>query len=503
MNASIWGSDILRRGVGGLRDRDWEGLVELGLRMAMVALAPLAAIWATSGVGGRANEAGGFGFYSMSLDALINPGRPNYSRVLPAAPQGQGQVFEGFQYLGAGLLGLLLVAAVALLASRSARRQLWRLRPLVWLAPAMFVLAALALSGYVQLHGRIVRVISYDWLPLRMGDMFRSSGRLFWPSAYLLVLVAIRLVFALPRAWSFAVGLGALALQAFDLPGFVAAARAQTAPAAGPATYAQTPSPKWDALIAAASIVEFQPTSPHVDETAFYELAWRASSMGRPINIMYAARSDPNQAALEAAARHKFLAGEIDPKRLYVVLDGCAPAGLPAERFRQVNGVAIIPPAGGRYSTPLRSAPIPPPFPLAQTVSAEVAPAQLRCILGGDWSLPEPWGVWSDGPAPELIFRLATPPRGDLVLTLSAHSFPPEGQGVTVVAGGRNVARWLLRGEPGRYRARIPHEVARGLVVGVVLKVDRPQSLSSRGLYGADGRQLGVGLRSVRLDPVE
>lgn len=499
MNASIWGSDVLHRAWALLRSRDAPGFGALAARSAAVAAAPVAALWAVGGLGGYQGDAGGFGYYSMALDALFNPGTAGYSRFFPVKPQGPGQIFEGFQYLGAGLIAMV-AAALATLATHAGRERLWRMSWLAWLAPALFVLLALALSDHVLFHGRVVARISYDWIPFHLTSTFRSSGRLFWPCAYVLILVALKLVFSLPRAWPFAIGLAALALQFADLPGFTSAARAQTEAAPAGNQFVRTPSPKWEALIASADVVEFQPPDPHVDEGAFDEIAWRASSMKRPVNVMYTARLKPEQRTFETASRSAFLLGQLNPKRLYIVTDGCIPAGFDMSRLKQVNRIVVIPPKDAHYPFVMRAAPAPDPFPIGRTVSLAPETPQFRCVLGRDWSGLEDWGVWSAGPDPELLFRLAARPSQDLLLTIAAQPFPEEGQGVSVIVGGRAVGRLMMAGGAAEYTVRVPLELIPGPTMDVTLKVDHPQSPSTRG-DSTDTRLLGIGLRSVRLDP--
>ena len=48
----------------------------------------------------------------MPLDALWNPGTPVFSAFMPAIAQPLGRGFEGFQYLGLGVLIALPLAAV-------------------------------------------------------------------------------------------------------------------------------------------------------------------------------------------------------------------------------------------------------------------------------------------------------------------------------------------------------------------------------------------------------
>ena len=352
MNAGIWGSDVLRRGFGALRAKNYAELTHLVGRSILILICPVAAIWATSGLSQYHSGAGGFGLYSMSIDALVNPGLEGYSRILRARPQGKDQIYEGFQYLGFGLLAVFAASGLALLIPQG-RAQLQRMNWLAWLTPALLVLTAFALSDDIQFHGRIVAHVSYDWLPFNLPEMFRASGRMFWPCAYALAVAALQIVFALPRAFPLVVTLTALLLQACDLTAFAADIRSQTKAASSPNHFSRTPSPLWEPLVSSARIVEFQPPIFYVDTIPFYEIAWRATSVPRPVNIAYTARVNPRQAAIEKASRERFIRGDLDPTRLYVLLDGCVPIRIDSSLVRELDGLVIIPPADALKSIEL------------------------------------------------------------------------------------------------------------------------------------------------------
>jgi hypothetical protein len=199
---------------------------------------------------------GGFGVYSMNLLSPIYPGD---SWLLPGfgrSPDATGGQYEGYNYLGCGVL---LLAGVAILASPRAamtrhgglilvalaltvlalsdrvyvgRREIldyadipgalerlsWSGRILLlvavvlvlalswraasgWyrrlmLAGAAFVLIALSTLGYL-LHRQIV-----DAAELRnLVQQFRSSGRFFWPVGYMILVGSVVAVAALGRSW--------------------------------------------------------------------------------------------------------------------------------------------------------------------------------------------------------------------------------------------------------------------------------------------------------------
>ena len=157
------------------------------------ALAATMAGWWISGLfllsGGSSLTAGGLGYYSMNLLALISPG--DWSSFLPALPiASDGQAYEGFQYLG---LGILLVLASALVLAAPGRAmeapasepRLWS----PWLIAACLVMTAFAVSPVVTLGSRTILNLDGSWTaPLAL---FRSSGRFVWPLVYLMLTSAI------------------------------------------------------------------------------------------------------------------------------------------------------------------------------------------------------------------------------------------------------------------------------------------------------------------------
>jgi hypothetical protein len=185
------------------------------------AAAAMAFGWWLSGMfaleGGGSLAAEGLGTYSMNLLAPVSP--MGWSRVLPDLPiAGQGQAYEGFQYLGLGVLLLVAVAAVLVAAQRHRRDQAAN-TPRVWASLTVGVcllMAALAVSPRVTFGDRVLADLRGPWSePLAL---FRSSGRFFWPLAYLTLAWAVATIARrMPRAAAVSVVAAAVAVQAFDL----------------------------------------------------------------------------------------------------------------------------------------------------------------------------------------------------------------------------------------------------------------------------------------------
>lgn len=187
----------------------------------------------TRGGGGSAS---GFGSYSMNLNALANPtsfdwyaesGFLPWSRLLPVLPQGYHQ-YDAFNYIGAGILLALVCMAVygaarfvvALVKKDTAflRRVGGTLKGHAALLLVCFCLSLFAVSNVVTLNDGTLFTVRLPEPVLVLSGIFRSSGRLFWPCNYLLVLAVVVFIgrrFA-PR-WRELVLLAVVLVQVFDI----------------------------------------------------------------------------------------------------------------------------------------------------------------------------------------------------------------------------------------------------------------------------------------------
>jgi hypothetical protein len=131
----------------------------------------------------------GFGLYSADLLTFFNPG--NYSRWIPTLPMGEGQ-YEGYGYLGVGMLALAVVALGMSLVRGSPIAVPPRARPLVVAGALMGVFA---LSNHVTVAGYEVLTMRkfYDIFATAVGPL-RASGRFIWPLHYLLMTGILALV---------------------------------------------------------------------------------------------------------------------------------------------------------------------------------------------------------------------------------------------------------------------------------------------------------------------
>jgi len=220
-------------------------------------------------VGAGELSAAGHGIFSSNLLTWIDPmdwaafnrrydtGTPyssEWSRYLPAQQQATGGQYEGFAYLGAGLIALAVLAALASFASAVMRRDVRAVQaepiPRVrwaFVLLACVALALLAISARPSIGAHVIAEIPLSPRVQRALGVFRASGRFIWPLTYLLMAWAIARVWRMPRGvWVLALG---LVLQIADLNGKFKEFRGRFR--YGPPQLAQpVSSPLWASLLA-------------------------------------------------------------------------------------------------------------------------------------------------------------------------------------------------------------------------------------------------------------
>lgn len=254
-----------------------------------------AALVAMSGVGAAARvTAGGFGTYSLNLLSLFSK-----------QPDATGGQYEGFSYLG---FGVIVLIALNLYASRPAIKRAFHTYRAA--ALAVVLMAVYALSATVWLGERLLlslpQVGPMEWV----GDRFRASGRFVWPLVYVLVVAAIYLTVRRFRPKvATAVLLGALALQALDMAGTVQVTRDVLA-ASEPQ---RLNGDAWANLIEQHSLLRVSqpgcvsPLGP--EQLASAELERIAARAGVPITIAAVARQE--RACNQPGYRQPLVAGEL------------------------------------------------------------------------------------------------------------------------------------------------------------------------------------------------
>lgn len=164
---------------------------------------------------GRGYARAGYRYFSMNLLSVIDP-RDWRSIIFPKLSEASAGQYEGYNYLGAGVLALAVIALITVFFKR---RKLPRLNPR-WTVPLVLcclLLTLMALSTKVTIGWRTL-------LDLDPAERFspylaplRASGRFFWMPYYVILVAVLAAPFLLfRRTWANVLIASALVLQVAD-----------------------------------------------------------------------------------------------------------------------------------------------------------------------------------------------------------------------------------------------------------------------------------------------
>ena len=138
---------------------------------------------------------------------------------------------------------------------------------------------------------------------------------------------------------------------------------------------------------------------------------------------------------------------------------------------------------------------------LDQAYSFATTESGTRFCSSG-WSAPESWGTWSDGPRAVLALDLETVPSRDLAVHVfcrgvGSPDHPPPA--ISIGMDGRQLARWEFSSIDSFMwkSATLPASAFHRPNFELVFDIDQPLSPSS--WDAGDGRQLGIGLSTLKL----
>ncbi len=269
--------------------------------------------WWLSGsfVYGFGNSLGevGFGYFSMNLNAPFNAlDTSTFLKPLPMATSGQ---YEGYNYLGLGIM-LVMGGALALqLATRSFARPT---TPQWVLVGLMLLLVALSLSSKVTFNQHTL--LSYS-LPESLTSPLRSSGRFFWPVGYLILFASLHVLCRGRQVGVATLLLLAIALQVVDVKSIVVSR--DDFSDLEYATRFDDPIWRSPALQDVQVIKTFPPYEVSTERWRdFRDISQLALQLGASTTAAYVARK-PDLTMHVRAIEQELLVGPVDPTSMYIV----------------------------------------------------------------------------------------------------------------------------------------------------------------------------------------
>lgn len=481
-------------------------LIEFALLFSLVSFCCWQAAYFT--VGGDGAISDGFGLYRANLLSLITPVTWSYLlKDLPGAP-GDG---EGYGFLGLGLLFLAICALVGWLQGQAGFGAALRKRPFLLLA--LTGLGIFSLSHHIAV-GSLEFAYPLPSAVVSIANIFRASGRMFWPVYYAVILAIIFLVIRAnrPRTATCLLTL-ALLLQVADTHSGWSVIRKRLM--AEPASEWATPfvDPFWKN--AASHYRKVRWIVPQNLSPQWLNVAAFAGKYGLPTDAVYLGRMDLNQwRQADQKASKAFATGQYDADSLYLLddralLQAVATVNTQTDLFARIDGFTVLAP-GWKQCTDC-------PQTIAQVPPADLLPtiepghknlfnvgSKGKVLLANGWSESELWGTWSEGGSAEIMFRVPTPAH---TLRVEAMAFLPPGhagQSAVISINGLSAMTTVL-------------DKSDGNVIDVNLTEAMQQRVSSQGMLrlqfrfadavspsesgvGRDARKLALGLKALTVN---
>lgn len=298
------------------------------LLSAVSGLAGVVIIWYVIGlIGNRGNEdlavISGYGLYGMNLNSLFNSS--GFSSWLPQLKRISEQQYEGYMYLGAGFiiaLALLLITGIIHLFSAKEKQQsvFKKISSSAYLPLTVIVvlLSAFAVSHVVSFNDKVLFTVPLPDFFLRLGDIFRASGRFFWPAYYALLILVF--LYWNKLKWSPLVKTGLLLvitlIQFADIKTFFTS-RSLSKGAYVPNIDVQ----KWTAIMQRFDhIIMYPPFETNYKEQMDYQyFSYLAAGLNKTISTGYSSRLNSKSSAAYVDSLNNMIAdGELPENTLYI-----------------------------------------------------------------------------------------------------------------------------------------------------------------------------------------
>jgi Family of unknown function (DUF6311) len=449
----------------------------------------------------------GYEKYSMNLLSPIDPGRFG-ALLLKQQPSGAGQ-YEGYNYLG---LGVLLAAIVAVARRPSSLRSLSRAETIPTLG-VFFISLLLSLSSLGKAGNLTLWQLTLPHPIVTALASLRCSGRLFWPGYYLLFAGIIAAMFrAFSRRWS-QVAMGAvLLIQILDVASLPAAIRHHWNSSAAPLISSEV---AWHDLGKTQRHLVIVPAWQCSGENSpggqnSYAIFGRlALEQHMTINSFYPGRLSRAQTEFYCGEQMMQIRETGLRNDAAYVFDRDSVSELVGLQYggkycryvdefilcSQVAGQSGLDPAVWGEVVTLRTGEAVPFSALERTAD--------RLVVKG-WSGPEPGGRWMRGHSAVMLFKVAVPQRRDVRIELSVLPFVAPSrplQRVDVSANGEALQEKAFSASTGQtLNIVIPARLIRSDGwVRLVFNLPDAFSPASIGMNG-DQRELSIYVQQLRVE---
>ncbi|MHC1713779.1 MAG: DUF6311 domain-containing protein [Solidesulfovibrio sp.] len=424
----LWLADIVTAIVGKTRtcrEAAWEIAVTFSLLLLVC--------WQAGyfSVGGSASGSG-YGHFRMNVLSVIDAS--GWSSLLKDLPEGPGD-YEGFNYLGLGVLFAVLFALPRLLTRKVAALAILKRR--FFFVLTLSGLTLFAITNKIGV-GSLNFKVSLPAFVLHYANIFRSSGRMFWPVFYVILFAAIfTIVRGYGKKTAIAILAATLMLQVYDTSAGWSPIRSALMVAPASTWTSPLQDPFWKK--AAEKYKNVRMIMPRNSPKKWNVFATYAARHHLGTDSVYMARID-NQAVEKARDKSGVMLadGSFDQDSLYIVDDlSTYPAIAHAtgkDLIARIDGFTVVAPGWKRCADCPR----------------EFAELQVDAVLGtavdlgqrlafggdgkgqpylyGDWSLSGDEGVLSAGLEAGLLIPLTVNNAESIAMELKVLPFkkPPK-----------------------------------------------------------------------------
>lgn len=460
---------------------------------------------------GASGATRGFGDFRTNLLALFNSrGWSYWLRPIPLRDTVEAATGEGFQYLGAGSLFLLLGALFAVMKGKFNFVQslgiVWKSYP--FLIGALIVLAFISFSNHIGFGPWNLRVPLPEFITGLL-SIVRSSSRLFWPIYYTILLVILYVLIKSYSAKNVLILLGIAAIiQVIDTSAGWLPIREKVSLSTSDQFKTALQDPFWNNAGKYYKNLVTTGGQENWEQFGIY-----ASENQMASNIAHIARVDYKKSEQSFAKVYRELhQGPLDSKSLYIFQDWkSSPDQIQYDSQKdllaRIDGVNLLAPGWKacrnciQVPQELELTQLAPNLKLGQVVDfTKSGNGRANFMLGG-WGFTEGWGTWATDGVAKVI--LPMPEGNPSKLIVKANAFlsqnHPE-QVVDIAINGVRVAdHMVLKNAKDNL---IEVKLAKGLKTPgepVMIEFRSLDAISPQAAgLGPDERKLGIGLVSVQ-----
>ena len=456
----------------------------------------------------------GFGTYRMNLLALFDPSgfdAANWSYLYTLPWVRANNNYEGFVYLGLGLMIVLLISLPMMTKQRDKFVKL--LGQHIFILLCLICLTLFALSNNIGI-GPWTFSIPLTPKLLSIASILRASARMFWPVFYV---IAITGIYFLIRGYSKKVVttvLGiALAIQIMDTSdAWLEIKHKINHPGAQPVS--SLSDPFW---VDAAQHYKKVVRVPVWNEQAIWEkFANYAAQNQLGTNSVFMGRVDQQKIERSNQKIKEMLAqGKFESDTLYIVEDNFVPQfanamNPQADLLARFNEVNVFAPGWKSCQNCLRingAAQINPKISnerltrIGERIDFSRFGKYSKVYLDSGWSVPENWGVWSQDKKASITLPLPTQTPKKLIIDAQAFIGGSQTlQDVEILINGVPQAKATLSKRFGNeIEVLLPASVLNSEKLKLDFLFQSAVSPKSLGI-GIDERPLGIGLEALRYE---